>query len=59
MDKCYVVFGKDFKPLKIKGIVEKKKLLQSLKKKGYKPKASLLNCKSKSGRTCKRTPNRY
>lgn len=59
MDRCYVVFGKDFKAMKIKGITEKKNLIKSLKKKGYKPKSSLLNCKSKSGKTCKRTPTAY
>lgn len=59
MDKCYVVYGTGFKPLKIKGKKEKDKLIKTKKREGYKPKFTLLNCKSKSGKTCKRTPTKY
>ena len=59
MDKCYVVYGTGFKPLKIKGKGERDKLIKTKKREGYKPKFTLLNSKSKSGKTCKRTPSKY
>ena len=58
-DRCYVIYGKDFKPLKIKGYSNKKELIESLKLKGFKPRSSLLNCNSPNGRRCKVTPTLY
>lgn len=60
-DRCYVVYGngKDFKALKIKGNSNKNKLMESLKSKGFKPKYSLLNCNSATGKKCKTTPTLY
>ena len=57
--RCYVVYGKGFNPLKIKGSANKTKLLESLKLKGFKPKSSLLNCNSENGKKCKTTPTYY
>ncbi len=58
-ERCYVVYGKGFKPLKIKGYSNKNKLLESLKVKGFKPKSSLLNSNSANGKKCKTTPTFY
>jgi hypothetical protein len=58
-DRCYVVYGNGFTPVKIKGYSNKNKLLDSLKIKGLKPKSSLLNCNSKNGKKCKTTPTIY
>ena len=58
-ERCYVIYGKDFKPLKIKGYSNKNKLIESLKIKGFKPKSSLLNCNSQNGKKCKTTPTFY
>jgi hypothetical protein len=58
-ERCYVVYGKGFKPLKIKGYSNKNKLLVSLKVKGFKPKSSLLNSNSANGKKCKTTPTFY
>lgn len=58
-DRCYVIYGKDFKPLKIKGFSNKNKLIESLKLKGLKPRYSLLNCNSQTGKKCKETPTLY
>jgi hypothetical protein len=57
--RCYVVYGKGFKPLKIKGSANKNSLLESLKVKGFNPKSSLLNCNSENGKKCKTTPTYY
>ena len=48
-DRCYVDYGKGFKPLKIKSFVNKNKLIKMLKLKG-------LNCNSANGKKCKTTP---
>jgi hypothetical protein len=58
-ERCYVVYGNGFKPFKIKGYSNRKKLLDSLKKKGLHPKSSLLNCNSQNGKKCKTTPTLY
>ena len=58
-DRCYVVYGTKFKPLKIKGLDNKNKLMNKLKLKGFKPKYTRLNCFSKSGIGCKTTPTPY
>jgi hypothetical protein len=58
-ERCYVVCGKDFKPLKIKGYSNKNKLIESLKLKGFTPKSSLLNCNSQNGKKCKTSPTFY
>ncbi len=58
-DRCYVVYGKGFKPLKIKGYSNRNKLIDSLKLKGFKPKSSLLNSNSANGKKCKTTPTLY
>jgi len=50
--RCYVVYGSAFKPLKIKGMTNKNKLMEKLKKKGFHPKYSRLNPMSKSGKKC-------
>jgi hypothetical protein len=54
-----VVYGKNFKPLKIKGYSNRNKLMESLRLKGFKPKSSLLNCESQNGKKCKTTPTFY
>ena len=58
-ERCYIVYGNGFKPLKIKGITNKNKLIDSLKIKGFSPKSSLLNCNSLAGKKCKSTPTLY
>jgi hypothetical protein len=58
-ERCYVIYGNGFKPLKIKGASNKNKLIESLKGKGLSPKSSLLNCTSASGKKCKTTPTLY
>jgi hypothetical protein len=58
-ERCYVIYGNGFKALKIKGISNKNKLIDSLKMKGFSPKSSLLNCSSLSGKKCKSTPTLY
>jgi hypothetical protein len=58
-ERCYVVHGTGFSPLKIKGMQERNNLMKTLKLKGYKPKFTGLSCKSKSGKTCKRIPTKY
>lgn len=58
-ERCYVVYGTQFKPLKIKGFENRNKLLESLKAKGFTPKSSLLNCSSQNGKKCKTTPTFY
>ena len=55
-ERCYVIYGIGFKALKIKGISNKNKLIDSLRIKGFYPKFSLLNCNSPSGKKCKSTP---
>ena len=58
-ERCYVIHGIGFKALKIKGISNKNKLIDSLRIKGFYPKFSLLNCNSPSGKKCKSTPTLY
>jgi hypothetical protein len=58
-ERCYVIYGNGFKALKIKGISNKNKLIDSLRIKGFYPKFSLLNCNSPSGKKCKSTPTLY
>jgi len=58
-ERCYVIYGTGFKALKIKGISNKNKLVESLKKKGYKPSFSVLNPNSASGKKCKLIPTTY
>lgn len=58
-ERCYVIYGNGFKPLKIRGLTNKNKLIEKLKLKGFSPKTSLLNCNSASGKKCKTTPTAY
>ena len=58
-ERCYVVYGVGFKPLKIKGISNRNKLIDSLKLKGFSPKSTLLNVDSESGKKCKTIPTLY
>lgn len=58
-NRCYVVFGKDFTPLKIKGIQNKNDLIIKLKKDGFNPKSVRLNPNSPSGKKCKNIPTFY
>ena len=58
-ERCYVVYGTQFKPLKIKGFENRNKLIESLKVRGFTPKSSLLNCDSQNGKKCKTTPTFY
>jgi len=58
-ERCYVIYGIGFKALKIKGLSNKNKLIDSLRIKGFYPKFSLLNCNSPSGKKCKSTPTLY
>ena len=58
-ERCYVIYGNGFKPLKIRGLANKNKLIDKLKLKGFSPKTSLLNCNSASGKKCKTTPTAY
>jgi len=44
-DRCYVVYGSRFNPMKIKGLSEKKALMAKLKKMGFTPKYSLITHK--------------
>jgi hypothetical protein len=53
-ERSYVIYGNGFKPLKIKGMSNKNKLIKDLKLKGFSPKSSLLNCPN-----CKTTPTLY
>jgi len=39
-ERCYVVYGKGFAALKIKGMSNRNKLMDSLRLKGFKPKSS-------------------
>ena len=57
--RCYVVYGHAFDPLKIRGLTNKKLLMESLKEKGFKPKSSQLNPNSPSGRECKEHATPY
>ena len=45
--------------LKIKGISNRNKLIESLKLKGFSPKSTVLNPNSESGKKCKTTPTLY
>ena len=56
-ERCYVIYGKGFVPLKIKGLDNKKKLLSKIKRKGHHPKSARWNCKS-AGRITGR-PTKY
>ena len=56
-ERCYVVYGKGFKPLKIMGMTNKNKLMNSLKLKGFKPKRSGLS--KKYSKTCKKVSTLY
>lgn len=58
-DRCYVVFGTGFKPLKIRGKSNKDSLVESLGKKGFKPKFTLVNSDSPTGKKCKTTATLY
>jgi hypothetical protein len=55
-ERCYVVYGKGFAALKIKGMSNKNKLMDSLRLKGLKPKSSGLSAKKG---TCKTVPTLY
>lgn len=57
-DQCYVVYGKGFKPLKIKGLDNKNTLIEKLKKQRFKPKYSQVNNIIYS-KICKTKPTLY
>jgi len=58
-DRFYVIYGTGFKALKIKGLTNKNKVVNSLKLKGFSPKTSLLNPNSSVAKKCKTTPTLY
>ena len=57
-ERCYAVYGKGIKALKIKGLSNRNKLMDSLRLKGIKPKSSKISTK-KYSKTCKRVPTLY
>jgi hypothetical protein len=59
VERCYVIYGNGFKPLKIRGMANKNKLIESLKLKGLSPKSSLLNPSSIAAKKCKSSPTLY
>jgi len=58
-DRCYVIYGKGFLPIKIKGNSEKKAIIKLMIKNGFSPKYSVLNSKSSSSKKCKRVATPY
>ncbi len=58
-NRCYVVYGTNFRALKVKGILNRNNLIDYLRNNGLKPKSSLLNPFSKNGKQCKTTPTFY
>lgn len=58
-EKCYVVYATNMKPLKVRGITNKKRLLKTLRRKGFAPKSVVLNSKSRNTRNCKSNPTNY
>ena len=57
-NQCYVIYGSNFKPVKIKGLENKNKLIKTYKKKGLKPKSIRIN-NEKYKKTCKKKPTKY
>jgi len=55
-DHCYVVYGIGFNPMKISGSKTRKQLMTRIKKRGFKPKYSLVSAKKG---TCKKKPILY
>jgi len=55
-DRCYVVYGTGFNPMKIRGSKPRKGLMTRIKKRGFKPKYSLVSAKKG---TCKKKPILY
>lgn len=55
-DRCYVVYGTGFNPMKIRTSKSRKGLMTRIKKHGFKPKYSLL---SATRRSCKKDPTLY
>ena len=56
-ERCYVVYGKGFTALKIRGMSNRNKLMDSLRSNGFKPKSSSLS--KKYSRTCKTVSTLY
>jgi hypothetical protein len=58
-DRCYVIYGTGFRALKIKGLANKKALMESLRADGFHPQSSRLNPRSPSGQRCTERPTPY
>ena len=56
--RCYAVYGKGFTALKIKGMSNRNKLMDSLRSDGFKPKSSLISSKKYSD-ICETVPTLY
>ena len=57
-NQCYVIYGANFKPVKIKGLKNKNKLIKTYKMKGLKPKSLRIN-NEKYKKICKKKPTKY
>ena len=57
-ERCYAVYGRGFTALKIKGMSNKNKLMDSLRSKGFKPKSTLISSKKYSD-ICTTEPTLY
>lgn len=49
-NRCYVIYGKGFNPMKLKGHTEKEAFIKRLKAKGFHPSASLLSDRTRCTR---------
>lgn len=58
-ERCYVVYGTGFDPVKIKGMQNRNDLVQLLRTAGFAAKSSRLNPHSPSGKRCKEVPTPY
>ena len=58
-DRPYVVSGIGFRPLKIRGLENKKALIEKLRKDGFHPRAWRLNPESQSGKAATIRPTLY
>ncbi len=55
-DRCYVVYGSKFNPMKVLGSKERDALMGRIRAKGLKPRVSQLSARPG---TCKRKPTLY
>ena len=58
-DRCYVVYGRGFRALKIRGLENKKALIEKLRRQGFHPRSSQLNPLSRSGKAATTRPTLY